>query len=185
LGHTFRAKAAHAFCAGLRGERRAGGLGSAHLAGGPLQSTASPPALRPRPTRRNRTVRSRGGIGTAGDTFLLQLRGLAAPVSAASARLALSASRPETEPLERIAATYGGHGVLYSPRSVDICDLDCVCSALLHVDKRGATATTNARAQDPFRYCAYPDPCRAASRPCRVPACRGPARWRSARGRWR
>jgi hypothetical protein len=122
-------------------------LGSAHLAGGPLQSTASPPALRPRPTRRNRTVRSRGGIGTAGDTFLLQLRGLAAPVSAASARLALSASRPETEPLERIAATYGGHGVLYSPntpRSVDICDLDCVCSALLHVDKRGATATTNA-----------------------------------------
>src|SRR5262249_50868945 len=33
-------------------------------------------------------------------------------------------------------------------------------------------------AQDPFRYCAYPDPRRAASRPCRAPACRVPARWR-------
>src|SRR5262249_1803291 len=77
-------------------------------------------------------LRSKVGAGVGG-----------AGVGRADAARAISASRPETESLERMAATTS---VRPDHASIgDMCDLGCVCPALLHFDKSGTTATTNAR----------------------------------------
>jgi len=49
---------------------------------------------------------------------------------------------PSTDTLP--AAVLFGKLLSFTPRSVILCDLGCVCSASLRLDKRGATATTNA-----------------------------------------
>jgi len=105
-GHKVLQACRCGFCAGLRASRwfwvRALGCGVLS------QSTSGPPRVttwsnsgKPGRERIHLRRRYRGWIGTAGKLGA----GLAAPASVAPARLAVSASRPETESLEPMAAT--------------------------------------------------------------------------------
>ena len=77
-------------------------------------------------------LRSKLGAGVGG-----------AGVGRAGAARAISASRPETESLERMAATTS---VRPDHASIgDMCDLGCVCPALLHFDKLDNPGSGRAR----------------------------------------